>query len=231
MNSLDGAISQFVNGPAQHWPAFDQAVVFLSNSDLVKGGVVVGAIWAAWFLVKGDQETNRSALLAAIVGSLFALFLARVLAFCAPLRVRPLLNPALGLRPPTGLPAESNWTSWSSFPSDHAALFIALACGVWWVSRRGGWALLGYIVVAIFLPRLYIGIHYTSDLLAGGVLGATVVALFASEMVRTTLFVPVVRWGDRHPAIFSFALFVLLFQIATLFWDVRVAISLCGFST
>lgn len=231
MNSIDAAFSALLNHGAQRWPAFDQAIVFLSNSDLAKGGVLVGALWAFWFYPRGDRERNRSLLLAAVFASLITLFAARVVAFCFPLRVRPLLSPELHLNPPIGLPAQSNWTSWSSFPSDHAALFVALAAGVWLVSRRAGTALLAYVALFICLPRIYIGIHYASDVLAGAGLGAVLVSLCAWEPLRRRCFVPVVRWGERHPTLFYFGFFLLTFQIATLFWDVRVALSLCGFST
>ncbi len=231
MNSFDAAISASLNSAAQKWPAFDQAVVFLSNSDLVKGGVVMAAVWAAWFYTKGDRETNRSLLLSAIVAALFALFIARVVALVTPLRVRPLLNPDLHFRAPIGLPSETNWTSWSSFPSDHAALFVALATGVWLVSRRAGFTLFAYVAIIICLPRMYVGIHYLSDILSGAALGALAVAVCVATPIRTRLILPIHRWGERHPAAFYLLLYLLTFQIATLFWDVRVALSLCGFST
>ena len=230
MNVFDQTIMSFVNRAAQASPSFDQFVIFLSNSDLVKGGAVVAVAWAAWFYQGGDKNKNRAFLLSALLGSLGALFIARLLAYSAPMRIRPLLNPQLHFRPPSALPAQSNWTSWSSFPGDHAALFFALAAGVWCVWRRGGTALFLYVAAIICLPRLYLGIHYPTDVLAGAAIGLGLVALLAQSVVRSVVAEPILSWGERHPGPFYFALSLLTFQIATLFWDVRVALSLFDIS-
>src|SRR6476659_1935599 len=119
MGDIDEAISGAINQAAGESAFFDGFVIFLTNSDLVKGGVVMGVFWAVW-LTKGDTENkNRGMLLAAIAGALLALFLARILAYAMPIRVRPLLEPSLHFRAPTGMPSQTNWTTWSSFPSDH----------------------------------------------------------------------------------------------------------------
>jgi undecaprenyl-diphosphatase len=230
MNRFDHGIMSFLNQAAQAWPAFDQSVIFLSNSDLLKGGIVMSIVWAAWFSRRGDQGTNRAFLLSAILASLPALLLARVLAYWVPLRVRPLLDPALHFRAPAGLGAQSNWTSWSSFPSDHAALFFTLAMGVWYVSRRVGNGLFLYVVIFICLPRMYLGIHYPTDILAAAMIGAGCAALLSNKAARKIVAEPILRWGERHPALFYAAFYLLTFEIATLFWDVRVALSLFGLS-
>jgi undecaprenyl-diphosphatase len=63
-----------------------------------------------------------------------------------------------------------------SFPSDHAVLAGAVAAGLWLVSRRlGTLAVLAAAVMAF--ARVYIGAHYTHDVLAGLTLGATLSAI------------------------------------------------------
>ena len=229
MNSLDGAITLFVNRFAQRSAGFDQIIVIISNSDLIKGAVVLGVFWAAWFFAKGDIERNRRLLLSAIFGSLLSLLIARILAHEAPLRLRPVLDTALHFRPPIGLPSQTNWTTWSSFPSDHAALFVALAWGVWRVSKPVGTVLFLYIVVMIFFPRLYIGIHYTTDIVAGAALGIAATALLQTAQFSQIVVSPLLSWEKRWPGAFYFLLFLLTFEIATLFWDLRTAMSLAGF--
>lgn len=221
MEALDHSILLFFNQFAQRWRVFDGVVIFFSNSDLMKGGVVMGVIWWAWFYRKGDAKINRSYLLTALLGSLVALFFARFLAHVFPLRVRPILNPNLHFRPPLGLPSQSNWTIWSSFPSDHAALFCALFTGVWLVSRRGGIALMVYILIAICLPRIYVGIHYPSDVLAGAALGVFSVLLCSWSKIRKSWTEIVLNWIERWPDVGYALLFIITFQIATLFWDIR----------
>ena len=81
LNGFDLTFLSFINQWSQRWPAFDAFVVVLSNSDLVKGGVIIAAVWAAWFCRnKSDQQQNRAYLLSGIFGALLALFVARLLA-------------------------------------------------------------------------------------------------------------------------------------------------------
>ena len=230
MNGFDHAIVSFVNQFARRWPTFDAIVVFLSDSDLIKGGVVVAVIWWAWFYRKGELRTNRSYLLSAIFGSLVALFFARVLAHVLPLRIRPLLDPSLHFRVPFGLPEQSNWTVWSSFPSDHAALFCALLTGVWLVSSRAGIVLGAYVAIIICLPRIYVGIHYPTDILAGAGLGVLPVLLFSARAIRKIWTPPLLSGIERWPGVAYALLFLITYEIATLFWDVRTFLFLFNVS-
>ena len=231
MNLFDQSISLFFNQAAQRSAFFDQSAIFLTNSDLLKGGVVAGAIWAVWFFKGDEMERNRTMLLSAVLGSLVALFTARLLAYAAPVRIRPLLEPSLHFRPPIGLPPQANWTTWSSFPSDHAALFFALAWGVWSASRRVGPLILYYVIVMICAPRLYVGIHYASDVIAGAALGIGSTMMLQIAPIRRLILRPILSLEHRWPQAFYLLFFLLIFEIATLFWDVRTALSMAGFST
>jgi undecaprenyl-diphosphatase len=221
MGAFDESIIFFLNQFAQRWAAFDAIVVFLSNSDLIKGGVMLAGVWGAWFFASADIKRNRSYLLSALLGAVIALVIARVLAHTLPLRIRPILDPALHFRPPKGTPDQSNWTIWSSFPSDHAALFFALLTGIWMAWRRAGLVLLGYVIIVICLPRIYIGIHYPSDVLAGAALGIGLALACSLRFFRDLWTRPVLEWVDRSPAVSYAVLFIITFQIATLFWDIR----------
>jgi undecaprenyl-diphosphatase len=230
MNSFDQRIIFFFNQAAQRCPGFDNLVVIASDSDLVKGGIVLTAVWWAWFSRSNEQHRQRAQLMAAIASALIALFVARVLAFALPLRLRPILDPALHFRPPSGLPDQSNWTTWSSFPSDHAALFFALTIGVFRVSRKGGIALFFYVILFICLPRMYVGIHYPTDILAGLAIGFGAFALLGIEKINRLWTRPIFVLLEKKPGFFYALFFVLSFQIATLFWDIRVLLSHFGFS-
>lgn len=57
-----------------------------------------------------------------------------------------------------------------SFPSGHAAFFFALAMGVFFYRKR--WGILFYAAaLAISFSRVAAGIHWTSDILGGAVVG------------------------------------------------------------
>nr|WP_277752057.1 phosphatase PAP2 family protein [Corynebacterium silvaticum] len=63
-----------------------------------------------------------------------------------------------------------------SFPSGHAttafaaAMVLALLCRRWWVLT------VWIVAAAVGLSRLYVGVHWPSDVLAGALLGAAIAA-------------------------------------------------------
>jgi undecaprenyl-diphosphatase len=63
-----------------------------------------------------------------------------------------------------------------SLPSGHAATSFAGAVVLSYLFRRGLGAFF-LLALAVSFSRLYVGVHYPSDLLAGAVLGAAVAAL------------------------------------------------------
>ncbi|MFD4631784.1 bifunctional phosphatase PAP2/diacylglycerol kinase family protein [Streptomyces sp. NPDC058284] len=78
-----------------------------------------------------------------------------------------------------GVPAvrhlgERPWTS--SFPSGHSASAAAFAVGVALEAPRYG-ALLAPVAAAVAFSRVYVGVHYPGDVLAGCALGAAAAAL------------------------------------------------------
>lgn len=74
------------------------------------------------------------------------------------------------------------WDLGSSFPSGHAATSVAGAIVLTFLLGRGGWAL-GTLAAAVCFSRVYIGVHYPLDVIAGALLGAAV-GLTAVALVR-----------------------------------------------
>ena len=74
------------------------------------------------------------------------------------------------------------WDVAGSFPSGHAATSVAGAVILTYLIGRGGvW--LGLLAAAVAFSRVYVGVHYPGDVLAGAVLGAAV-GLAAIVLVR-----------------------------------------------
>ena len=58
-----------------------------------------------------------------------------------------------------------------SFPSDHSTAAFAIAFAVFFLSRKVG---IGFLIVAtlVALSRVFVGLHYPSDVVAGVLIGA-----------------------------------------------------------
>lgn len=220
MNTFDQTLIDTVNHYARHSWALDRFVGVVAINHLIKGGVFALLIWWQWFRLSPRQQEDRARVLATIMSSVAAMALARVLAMLLPFRNRPMHEPSLHFVLPYGA-APDMLDGWSSFPSDHATLFFALATGLMFVSRRVGLAALAYATVFVALPRLYMGLHYPTDLLAGAVLGVVVVTAGNALLVRTPLPDWLVGWCDRHPGYFYPGMFLFTYQIADNFEAAR----------
>ena len=71
----------------------------------------------------------------------------------------------------------------SSFPANPAAVAFAAAAAIWLVNRRAGVVLFGLASVWC-LVRVYSGLFYPSDILAGALIGAAMACLITAGMRR-----------------------------------------------
>lgn len=69
-----------------------------------------------------------------------------------------------------------------SFPSDHSALAWSMAVTLFMYDRRIGLLACGAAFL-VSLARVFVGVHYPSDVLVGGIFGA-VCAYFATTLFR-----------------------------------------------
>ncbi len=214
MNGFDLGITSFLNGFAHRSIRFDEFVIWISTNNLVKGTVVIGLIWSLWFL-KAEMRNRREALLAAMMASFPALVVSRILSWTFS-RPRPLNETRLLLRVPYGI-SRANWEGVSSFPSDHAVFFFALATGIFFASRRVGWFAFFYVSMVICLPRIFIGEHYTTDILAGAAIGISFAWLANLPAIRKPLTNWPLQWQEARPAQFYFFFFLLTYQMAEVF--------------
>jgi undecaprenyl-diphosphatase len=221
---LDQTIMKFVNTFAQHNHALDLIVVGMSSAHFLKSGIFVATLWWIWFSRKGGVgpggvEGNRMFVVRSVAGGLVAIALGRFLQQVLPKRVRPMHDPQLGFQLPYGADPET-LADWSSFPSDHALLFFALATAIWLWSRA--WGTVAFIwALMVCMPRIYVGYHYPSDIIIGALLGVVTMLAVQHIPLPPGTFEPIRRYEAGHPAAFYTLAFVITYQISTLFSDVR----------
>lgn len=201
MNFFDASIIHFFNQFSRHSGKFDYLVDVLSRNNFVKGGVLMVLLWWLWFRVEEERHPYREHVLATLASCIVGLSVARVLALTLPFRLRPIHDPSVHFQVPN-MANPAVLDQWSAFPSDHATLFFALATGIWCASRSLGLLTFVYIILMICLPRIYLGLHYPTDILAGGVIGIGFGALANIDRVRGRLVKPAMLWLRKLPAFF-----------------------------
>ena len=220
MNFFDASIIYFVNSFVHRWFAVDATFALIATNTLFSGGAIAAIIWWAWFRFDTKQSQAREFLSCGIFTAFLSVVAARSLAALLPYRERPIHRPELHLRMPFVF-NESTVVHWSSFPSDHAAMFFALALSVYFVSRRAGIAAFCYVLLFVCVPRLYMGFHYPTDLVVGALIGVGVAYLARIESFRRATTLPVMRCLERSPGLFYAGFFIVTFQIAIIFASFR----------
>lgn len=221
MHWFDVHIIVFLNQFVNRWPWFDFLVTRAYTINLIGCGVTVALAWCALFDRKtGDQfSKNHEILLAAFIFSGMAAVAARALALSLPFRTRPVWTPALEFQVPHG--TQPSLLGWSSFPSDHAALFYALAVGILFVSRPLGLLAIGWVAATITFPAMYLGIHYPTDIIVGGCVGVGFAFCAKIRLVRETVLRYSVAWRNQQAGSFFAILFLWSYEIVNLFDDGR----------
>ncbi|MGV9246287.1 phosphatase PAP2 family protein [Streptomyces sp. NPDC003710] len=141
-------------------PGADPALTRLSRS-ADHGRLWLGA--AAGLAALGGPTARRAALRGAGSLALASLTVNTVVKWTAR-RPRPLLDPVPAVRHLLRQPRTT------SFPSGHSASAAAFATGVALESTRYG-TLIAPVAAAVAFSRVYVGVHYPGDVLAGTVIG------------------------------------------------------------
>ncbi|MET9296121.1 diacylglycerol kinase family protein [Streptomyces sp. NPDC003077] len=145
----------------RHWPGADRVLPRLSRTadhGLLWSGIAVGAA------ALGGRPARRAALrgLASLAAASLTV---NTLGKRSIRRRRPLLDAVPMIRRLRRQPLTS------SFPSGHAASAVAFATGVAFENKAWGLALVP-LAGAVAFSRVYTGVHYPGDVLAGAALGA-----------------------------------------------------------
>lgn len=223
VHDIDVIVVNFFNQFVGRNVTFDKIAVQVTLMNLFRGAFIAALMCWAYF--KHDKRIINPSLdwPRIVVGATLAIAISRLMQNHFPMRLRPRQEPALDFVIPDGLP-EGRLEDWSSFPSDHAVMFGALALAIFLLDRRLGWLAIIWTIVVILLPRIYLGAHYPSDLVVGAVIGASIMAgiwlLPSPQFLQRGLL----DLEDRHKGIVVAALFLFLYFCSTMFADVRVVV-------
>ena len=160
----------------------DTAIRVLTDWNVFRAGGL-GCI-LAWAWASKDDDDTRLKLIAGVAGILIAAALSKSIQMLFFVHPRPFtVAQELGFRLPVNLP--TNWGAGSSFPSDTATVYFAVAAVIASVSKILGRLTIAWVVIVIAVPRVYLLYHWPSDIILGAVLGAGAVKL--CQMSRFTL--------------------------------------------
>ncbi|MCX5265041.1 phosphatase PAP2 family protein [Streptomyces sp. NBC_00199] len=175
---------------APHW--LNRIVEFVGEYGLLLAMVLL-IVWCWWGVRRrpgGAEEAASS------VAALVWAPLAAAVAVLVNVPIRGFVERPRPFRDHQGLEVLVSGKTDYSFVSDHATLTMAMAVGLFVAHRRFGLVGIGIALLEGFC-RVYMGVHYPTDVIGGFALG-TAVALLLSP-VASMLLTPVLRAVDRSP--------------------------------
>ncbi|MFJ5732707.1 phosphatase PAP2 family protein [Streptomyces paradoxus] len=182
-----------INGLAKDAPAwFDRVMEYVGEYGLLLA-IVLLVVWCWWSVRKrGDEDA------ASTVAALVWAPLAAGVAVLVNVPIRGFVERPRPFLDHQGLEVLVQGKTDYSFVSDHATIVMALAVGLFVANRKFG--LIG-LVLALFggFIRVYMGVHYPTDVVGGFALG-TAVALLLSPLAMA-LLTPVVKAVERSPRV------------------------------
>jgi undecaprenyl-diphosphatase len=203
----------------------DELFVFISKHNSFKGGVIMIAFWWLWFpSIDEDKRTRRVKIIMSLLSGFVAILIARILVLSLPFRLRPINNPDLHLVLPYGT-ENMGLDELSSFPSDHAILFFAIATGLFFVSKKAGIIAFLYTIIFITFSRVYLCYHYATDVIAGAVIGILVSYFICHNRWMLKFGELLYGFSIKKPQFFYPVFFIITYALSNLFNDLRAAVS------
>jgi undecaprenyl-diphosphatase len=217
---IDVLVLRQVSALVDALPSLGSVLGAVLTVDLVKGAIPLAGLWLLWLSPASPLDARCRTIACSLGGLVGAIMAGRAGQLLLPFRQRPLFDPMLaGELPHPGLAIQ--FDGWSAFPSDHGSLAGALIAAAFTLSRPGGLAMSVWLLTLVCLPRLYFGLHWPSDVAAGLALGFGITALALRVGLPQSLVATASRLVARRQPQAVAALFLVSFEIASLFASTR----------
>lgn len=221
MNVFDKEIIESLNNFSSSHYLLLVVNAHISGNELLKGGIIVAMIWWVWWKESDGLIANDLFSVRTLLGAFLAVGVGRLAQNMLPMRLRPVHNPEFDFTVVEDVFKTLPLEGWSSFPSDHAVLFFALATAIFTKSRSVGIFFFAWSLFVICLPRVFLGLHYPTDIVAGALLGILIMYFSLTVPLPASIGAFLKRLETRYPAPLYAIVFLVSFQIATLFDGAR----------
>lgn len=161
--NFDLLIFRYLNNLAGNNVSFDRLGVFVA--DYLPYFIIVSLL--IYFLAdRKNRLKNITMFSVAFSSGFIARFVVK--SFILIFYDRP--RPYIALESVHQLISTSIRENWQSFPSGHTIFFFALSTGIYFYNKKMG-SLLLIISAFIGVARVFVGVHYPGDIVAGAILG------------------------------------------------------------
>jgi len=197
-------------------PFLNDLMLLIVDNNFIKGVIVVSLLWFFWFQNDESLVSKRNKIISVLISCLMGICIGRLLARVLPFSQRPVLNAGLTAFFPNEHVADGLDLN-SSMPSDHAVMFFALATGIFLISKKVGLLTFIYVSCFVLFPRIYLGYHYATDIIAGAIVGTLTTLFYFNIKISQDISKRVLKFSSNYPGLFYLLFFWLAFQIGTMF--------------
>lgn len=163
LQNLDATAFWALYGLSHHSALLDALGIFFAEYAAYVWAIILAVVF---FWPSKEHIKNKMLVIVSVAAAVIARFGVKALMVYAYPRPRPFVS-ITTIQPLISTPLVENF---QSFPSGHAIFFFALAAVIYCFNKKVGWWAFGAAAL-ISIARIYVGVHWPSDIVGGAVLG------------------------------------------------------------
>ncbi len=182
------------------------ANIFVSNAFLL-GAPVFAAL--AFISLSQTSSLDKSKIISGYIGVIISVAISVYCQTHLNIHIRPIFDHALNLPKLVEWPTRAFGKRIYSLPSDTATLYFAICSIIYIQNKKIGLLCFTWTALTVGLSRVSLGAHYPSDILAGLILGYSIVYIFTNIKSAQNQIQKLIVKYDTKSNIFN--TFVVLF--------------------